>query len=68
MLGSIYTLGLSLFGIIYPYIDDFLYLRIYRSNQFKPQDKLFFLIFSVLLTLFLTQNISIFLLRFIGAI
>lgn len=68
MLGSIYTLGLSLFGIIYPYIDDFLYLRIYRSNQFKPQDKLFFLIFSVLLTLFLTQNTSIFLLRFIGAI
>jgi len=68
MLGSIYTLGLSLFGIIYPYIDDFLYLRIYRSNQFKLQDKLFFLIFSILLTLFLTQNISIFLLRFIGAI
>ena len=68
MLGSIYTLGFSLFGIIYPYVDEFLYLRIYRSNQFKPQDKLFFLTFSVLLTLFLTQNISIFFLIFIGAI
>ena len=68
MLGSIYTLGFSLFGIIYPSIDEFLYLRVYTSSRFSVQIKLFFLIFSILLTLFLTQNISIFLLRFIGAI
>lgn len=68
MLGSIYTLGFSLFGIIYPSIDEFLYLRVYTSSRFSVQIKLFFLIFSILLTLFLTQNISIFLLRFVGAI
>ena len=56
-LGSIYTLGLSLFAIIYPSLDKILFLKIYKSKKIKKSQKIFILFFSVLLPLYLIQSI-----------
>jgi hypothetical protein len=58
-LGSIYTLGLSLFAIIYPSLDKILFLKIYKSKKIKKSQKIFILFFSVLLPLYLIQSISL---------
>jgi len=56
-LGSIYTLGLSLFAIIYPSLDKILFLKIYKSKKIKKSQKIFILFLSVLLPLYLIQSI-----------
>ena len=58
-LGSIYTLGLSLFAIIYPSLDKILFLKIYKSKKIKKSQKIFILFLSVLLPLYLIQSISL---------
>jgi len=58
-LGSIYTLGLSLFAIIYPSLDKILFLKIYKSKKIKKSQKIFLLFLSVLLPLYLIQSISL---------
>lgn len=58
-LGSIYTLGLSLFAIIYPSLDKILFLKIYKSKKIKKSQKIFILFLSVLLPLYLIQSFSL---------
>lgn len=62
-LGSIYTLGLSLFAIVYPYLDTFLLLKIYESKKIKKTQKIFILFLSVLLPLYLILSISLLILK-----
>ena len=59
MLGSVYTLGLSIFGIIYPFIDSFLLSKIYNSKKFSKEEKTFFLLFSVLFPIFILIYLSL---------
>jgi hypothetical protein len=58
MLGSVYTLGLSLFGIIYPLVDSFLSLKFYNSKKFSKKEKIFVLLFSVFFTMFILIYLS----------
>ena len=58
-LGSIYTLGLSLFAIIYPSLDKILFLKIYKSKKIKKSQKIFILFLSVLFPLYLIQSFSL---------
>jgi hypothetical protein len=62
-LGSIYTLGLSLFAIVYPSFDAFLLLKIYESKKIKKTQKIFILFLSVLLPLYLILSISLLILK-----
>ena len=59
MLSSVYTLGLSVFGIIYPSIDSFLYSKIYSSKKFSKEEKMFVLFFSLLFPLFILIYLSL---------
>lgn len=68
MFSSIYTLGLSIFAIIYPSIDKFFYLKIYRSKKIKTFDKIFLLFVSFLLPLFLILNFTFIFFSYLGII
>ncbi len=62
-LGSIYTLGLSLFAIVYPSLDTYLLLKIYESKKIKKTQKIFIIFLSVLLPLYLILSISLLILK-----